>query len=83
MKCLEVSGAVRPLKWPLGVKWLIKEYPACTNKTLSLFYCLVICLERLSRTTKTSGEVVGFSAEIRSLHLPNSRKKGLILDRLQ
>jgi hypothetical protein len=22
MKRLEVSGAVRPLKWPLGVKWL-------------------------------------------------------------
>jgi len=23
MQHLEVSGAVRPLKWPLGVKWLI------------------------------------------------------------
>jgi hypothetical protein len=23
MQSLEVSGAVRPLKWPLGVKWLI------------------------------------------------------------
>jgi hypothetical protein len=23
MERLEVSGAVRPLKWPLGVKWLI------------------------------------------------------------
>jgi hypothetical protein len=23
MQRLEVSGAVRPLKWPLGVKWLI------------------------------------------------------------
>ena len=22
MQHLEVSGAVRPLKWPLGVKWL-------------------------------------------------------------
>ena len=22
MQYLEVSGAVRPLKWPLGVKWL-------------------------------------------------------------
>jgi len=22
MKHLEVSGAVRPLKWPLGVKWI-------------------------------------------------------------
>jgi hypothetical protein len=25
MQRLEVSGAVRPLKWPLGVKWLIKR----------------------------------------------------------
>jgi len=23
MQHLEVSGGVRPLKWPLGVKWLI------------------------------------------------------------
>jgi hypothetical protein len=26
MQRLEVSGAVRPLKWPLGVKWL-KSFP--------------------------------------------------------
>ena len=25
MQHLEVSGAVRPLKWSLGVKWLIKN----------------------------------------------------------
>jgi hypothetical protein len=25
MQRLEVSGAVRPLKWPLGVKWLIRS----------------------------------------------------------
>jgi hypothetical protein len=25
MERLEVSGAVRPLKWPLGVKWLKKR----------------------------------------------------------
>jgi len=24
MQHLEVSGAVRPLKWPLGVKWLMR-----------------------------------------------------------
>jgi hypothetical protein len=24
MQHLEVSGAVQPLKWPLGVKWLIE-----------------------------------------------------------
>jgi hypothetical protein len=26
MQRLEVSGAVRPLKWPLGVKWLKDLY---------------------------------------------------------
>jgi hypothetical protein len=26
MQRLEASGAVRPLKWPLGVKWLIFMY---------------------------------------------------------
>jgi hypothetical protein len=26
MQRLEVSGAVRPLKWPLGVKWLRFEF---------------------------------------------------------
>jgi len=25
MQHLKVSGAVRPLKWSLGVKWLIKK----------------------------------------------------------
>ena len=29
MQHLEVSGAVRPLKWSLGVKWLIKLEVAC------------------------------------------------------
>jgi hypothetical protein len=28
MERLEVNGAVRPLKWPLGVKWLNKELSA-------------------------------------------------------
>ena len=26
MQHLEVSGAVRPLKWSLGVKWLISNF---------------------------------------------------------
>jgi hypothetical protein len=26
MEHLKVSGAVRPLKWPLGVKWLICNF---------------------------------------------------------
>jgi hypothetical protein len=26
MQRLEVGGSVRPLKWPLGVKWLILAY---------------------------------------------------------
>jgi hypothetical protein len=29
MQCLEVSGGVRPLKWLLGVKWLISSL--CSN----------------------------------------------------
>jgi hypothetical protein len=32
MQRLEVSGAVRPLKWPLGVKWL-KSYFLQLRKT--------------------------------------------------
>jgi hypothetical protein len=31
MQRLEVSGAVRPLKWPLGVKWLRWWYPGRWN----------------------------------------------------
>ena len=35
MQHLEVSGAVRPLKWPLGVKWLTCFYQ------LTLFYSCI------------------------------------------
>jgi hypothetical protein len=33
MQRLEVSGAVRPLKWPLGVKWLTSELQRRQEKT--------------------------------------------------
>jgi hypothetical protein len=52
MQRLEVSGAVRPLKWPLGVKWLIIENSAvshtagcdsyCTHKRQHLFSCTAL-----------------------------------------
>ena len=31
MQHLEVSSAVRPLKWSLGVKWLIQLFPTCIS----------------------------------------------------
>jgi hypothetical protein len=31
MQRLEVSGAVRPLKWPLGVKWLIAIFKEASS----------------------------------------------------
>ena len=34
MQHLKVSGAVRPLKWPLGVKWLIHGILQPTNAIL-------------------------------------------------
>jgi len=33
MQRLEVSGEVRPLKWPLGVKWL--RWKECTQKIIT------------------------------------------------
>jgi hypothetical protein len=37
MQRLEVSGAVRPLKWPLGVKWLITQNLAMITKDTAVF----------------------------------------------
>jgi hypothetical protein len=39
MQRLEVSGAVRPLKWPLGVKWLtyLVEVPTLGGHISSIF----------------------------------------------
>jgi len=34
MQHLKVSGAVRPLKWPLGVKWLIEFQEHSLHVTL-------------------------------------------------
>jgi hypothetical protein len=36
MQRLEVSGAVRPLKWPLGVKWLKTPGGKMLNSLLPL-----------------------------------------------
>ena len=33
MQHLEVSGAVRPLKWPLGVKWLMRFLDQTQRRT--------------------------------------------------
>ena len=42
MQHLEISGAVRPLKWSLGVKWLISwnplDHPRPVTGLLYLFY---------------------------------------------
>jgi hypothetical protein len=43
MQRLKVSGAVRPLKWPLGVKWL-KYTTALDAQTLSRSVMLSVCL---------------------------------------
>jgi hypothetical protein len=38
MQCLEVSGAVRPLKWPLGVKWLNYDARKIKHKIVHISY---------------------------------------------
>jgi hypothetical protein len=39
MQRLEVSGAVRPLKWPLGVKWLsISGFTNCRYECVPKHY---------------------------------------------
>jgi hypothetical protein len=38
MQLLEVSGAVRPLKWPLGVKWLISSVGLLPSSCIILYY---------------------------------------------
>jgi hypothetical protein len=35
MQLLEVSAAVRPLKWPFGVKWLTATDSVCLISILS------------------------------------------------
>jgi hypothetical protein len=41
MQRLEVSGAVRPLKWPLGVKWLSVEIDIVAWKLLRVTLAIV------------------------------------------
>ena len=42
MQHLEVSGAVRPLKWSLGVKWLILQACKKEAKRGSVHLCLKV-----------------------------------------
>ena len=41
MQHLEVSGAVRPLQWSLGVKWLISESFGLLNDLLLPFLSIL------------------------------------------
>ena len=45
MQHLEVSGAVQPLKWPLGVKWLSIKYTLFKN----IHYIFVATKKLLNR----------------------------------
>ena len=47
MQHLEVSGAVRPLKWPLGVKWLkwVTKYEHITPQIACAVIQLTICVK--------------------------------------
>jgi len=51
MQHLEVGGAVRPLKWSLGVKWLISMFrihmpaPVWSKSYIVLFYFLWIKIQ--------------------------------------
>ena len=42
MQHLEVSGAVRPLKWPLGVKWLKALKTFKTLRHVSISYEIIL-----------------------------------------
>jgi hypothetical protein len=48
MQRLEVSGAVRPPKWPLGVKWLSTVFPACADLHESPNYSRAVCTVQVS-----------------------------------
>ena len=53
MQLLEVSGAVRPLKWSLGVKWLTL---LCTQ--LLILYGEIIGIYCMSRKEQTNTHYV-------------------------
>jgi hypothetical protein len=54
MQCLEVSGAVRPLKWPLGVKWLRNSKTAYLNTQRTIFPLYKFCNSNKNLTRKSS-----------------------------
>jgi hypothetical protein len=56
MQCLEVSGAVRPLKWPLGVKWLRTVLTCCVRNAMQYFRTALP--KRLLSVVKPVGQVL-------------------------
>jgi hypothetical protein len=59
MQRLEVSDAVRPLKWPLDVKWLsiLREIPAISHQAPNTSYNFLMSLWLIERNhrVKVSG----------------------------
>jgi hypothetical protein len=51
MQHLEVSGAVRPLKWPLGAKWLIYH---CLFVVFDCTYMYIIYTLRCNNIVKAN-----------------------------
>jgi hypothetical protein len=60
MQRLEVSGAVRPLKWPLGVKWLISkaDNPPPAHKCL-----LYLKIQWIHTTNKFATQITAIVGE--------------------
>ena len=44
MQHLEVSCAVRPIKWPLGVKWLIHDFKSQNKMRIQQVY-FILCFK--------------------------------------
>jgi len=47
MQHLKVSGAVRPLKWPLGVKWLKNSYALVKLNNFPIFNSFLFLFKEL------------------------------------
>ena len=79
MQHLEVSGAVRPLKWSLGVKWLIASHLCYLIKYLVVFmtvghtyFYILVDTQRGCRTLKFTphyGQRVNCTSLKQYLHL--------------
>jgi hypothetical protein len=69
MQRLEVSGAVRPLRWPLGVKWLNSTVnhtlQTGTRRSVGMTPLILNCeISRPGRATHSAGRWVGPTADI-------------------